>query len=65
MQPLPLRLLSIPKRSSRADGDTRIIHRHWDSLVSYQENLIGHAALTPGSGKGLAECDQFKVSARP
>ena len=46
-------------------GDTRIIHRHWDSLVSYQENLIGHAAQTPGSGKGLAECDQFKVSAWP
>ena len=38
-------------------GDTRIVGRHWDSLVSYQENLVRHANA---SGAGIAECDQFQ-----
>jgi alpha-L-rhamnosidase len=36
-------------------GDKRIIKRHWDSLVMYQENLLANA-----SHLGLAECDRFK-----
>jgi len=36
-------------------GDQRIIERHWDSLVMYQEMLLANA-----SHVGLAECDHFK-----
>jgi alpha-L-rhamnosidase len=36
-------------------GDLRIIERHWDSLVMYQEMLLANA-----SHVGLSECDTFK-----
>lgn len=37
-------------------GDTRLIQRHWQALVNYQENLI-HVASSDG---GLAQCDKYK-----
>ena len=37
-------------------GDTRLIQRHWQALVNYQENLI-HVA---SSDSGLAQCDKYK-----
>lgn len=38
-------------------GDDRLVHRHWPSLVLYQESLIKNAAANPDR---IAECDQFQ-----
>ena len=36
-------------------GNTRLIQRHWQALVNYQENLIRVAS----SNDGLAQCDRY------
>jgi hypothetical protein len=37
-------------------GDIRLIQRHWQALVNYQENLIRVAT----SDDGLAQCDKYQ-----
>jgi alpha-L-rhamnosidase len=41
-------------------GDKRVVARKWDSLASYQENLIAHATTSNNTHEGLAVCDTYK-----